>query len=889
MVTSDNKKKGKAKRSNADRRNIWLLILTTLLVIGSVFMFMPPQDKVNQGLDIQGGLSVVLSANSTDGEEVTADDMEKSRAIIESRVNALGASEATVQVQGSNQILVQIPGLSDTETALSTIGKTGKLEFARADSFTNEQDQTAIKNGTYAQQQTYTDDFGNSFSSDEVTYRSVQSGTYTPLITGENITRVTVDKASETSTDYAVNITLNSEGAAAFAQATKELAPSKGQIVIVLDGQIQSAPAVQSEITTGEVSITGGYTLEEAQSLQTVLESGSLPVSFQYEQSQVVGPTLGQDALKSGVIVALLGLLLVILYLLFFYRGLGVLTAAAMLVFAVLYLGLLATLSAFGLFSLSLAGVAGIVLTIGMAADSSILVLERFREEIRMGRSVKAASLTGVRHAIQTSIDADLVTLVSALTLFFLASASVKGFGLTLALGIICDIAMMLILKAPLIRLLAPHSIAHHPGFWGIKDSQIAVEAYEELLGANLSEKAVNAEDAASKRTPAQILEGLKGRFIKKDINFLGVRKILLAISAFLVVASVAVVGIKGLDFGIEFVGGTSVSFHNTGEVSIEQMRDAFTNAGETDAVVQTTNTDGAEGFLIRTTSTSAEDAASVASSVANALNLSTSSYEVSTIGPDWGAGVIQSSLIAFFVSILLIIAYIAFRFEYKMGIMAVVALIHDLIIVIGVYALFGREITPNTIAALLTILGYSLYDTVVVFHRINDNMKESRVKCTFMSMANHSLNQVFVRTINTTLTSFIPVLGMLLFGGETLKDFAFAMAVGLLAGSYSSIAVATPLFSMWKSREKKYAKLVKKYGSAIMRFTFASTPLLAAAGEVQVPVSAHEGVGFAEGEAVQQKTNSDSGKAVNAANKKKSSKNGGKQQVSYHYRRKKK
>ena len=886
MIDSDKKKKkGKPTRTNADRRNIWLLILTTMLVLGSVFMFMPPQEKVNQGLDIQGGLSVVLSANSTDGEDVTSDDMEKSRAIIESRVNALGASEATVQVQGSNQILVQIPGLSDTETALSTIGKTGKLEFARADSFTNPEDQAAIKNGTYVQQQKYTDDFGNSFASDQVTYRSVQSGTYTPLITGENITRVTVDKASETGTDYAVNLTLDSEGSAAFAQATKELAPTKSQIVIVLDGQIQSAPAVQSEITTGEVSITGGYTLEEAQSLQTVLESGSLPVSFQYEQSQVVGPTLGQDALKSGVIVALLGLLLVILYLLFFYHGLGVLTAAAMLVFAVLYLGLLATLSAFGLFSLSLAGVAGIVLTIGMAADSSILVLERFREEIRMGRSVKAASLTGVRHAIETSIDADLVTLVSALTLFFLASASVKGFGLTLALGIICDIVMMLILKAPLVRLLAPHSISKHPGFWGIKDSQVAAEAYEELLQDANPDKGASTEGA--RRSPSQILEGLKGRFIKKDINFMGARKVLLSVSAFLVLASIAAVGFKGLDFGIEFVGGTSVSFHNTGDITIEQMRDAFTEAGEPDAVVQTTNSDGTEGFLIRTTSTSAEDAASVATAVANDLNLSTSSYEVSTIGPDWGAGVIQSSLIAFLVSILLIIVYIAFRFEYKMGLMAVLALIHDLVIVVGVYALFGREITPNTIAALLTILGYSLYDTVVVFHRINDNMKESKVKCTFMSMANHSLNQVFVRTINTTLTSFIPVLGMLLFGGETLKDFAFAMAVGLIAGSYSSIAVATPLFSLWKSREPKYAKLQKKYGSSITRFTFASTPLLAAEGAsgMASSVSVVETLKTDEKEttSVSEETSS------STAKKKSSSKGGNKQQVNYHYRRKKK
>ena len=836
---------------NSNRRNMWLLIVTILLVIGSVFMFMPPQDKINQGLDIQGGLSVVLTAQGTDGHEVTQEDMEKSRAIIESRVNALGASEATVQVQGNDQILVQIPGLSDTETALNTIGKTGKLEFARADSFTDESDQTAIENGTYIQQGSVSDDYGNTLPTGQVTYRDV-AGSYTPLITGENITRVTVDKESETSNYYAVDITLDSAGTEAFAQATRELAPDHGKIVIILDGQIQSAPAVQSEITGGQVSITGNYTLEQAQSLQTVLESGSLPVSFHYEQSQVVGPTLGQDALMSGLLVAILGLTLVILYLIFFYRGLGLLTAVAMMVFAVFYLGLLATLSAFGLFSLSLAGIAGIVLTIGMAADSSILVLERFREEIRMGRSVRAASITGVRHGIQTSIDADLVTLVSALTLFFLASASVKGFGLTLALGIVCDIVMMLLLKAPLIRLLAPKLIARHPGFWGIKDCEKAAPVYAELTGTTLAPdehlrpsadkkadtkaagaKAEETKVAADKDAPSSDIpkshvykaySQLKGRFIRRDINFMGVRKILLSLSAVLIVLSFAVVGIKGVDFGIEFVGGTSITFHNTGDTSIEQMRTACDEAGVSDAVIQTTNSDGAAGFLVRTSTTSPQDAAVLADQIAGDLGVAADSYEVNTVGPDWGAGVIQSSVIAFVVSLLLIIAYIAIRFEYKMGIMAVVALLHDLVIVVGVYALVGREITPNMVAALLTILGYSLYDTVVVFHRINDNMKESSLKCTFMSMANHSINQVFIRTINTTLTSFVPVLGMLLFGGETLKDFAFAMAVGLISGSYSSIAVATPLYAMWKSREPKNAKLVKKYGPEVQLFTFAST-----------------------------------------------------------------
>lgn len=818
---------------NSNRRNMWLLIVTTILVIASIFMFMPPQDKINQGLDIQGGLSVVLTAEGTDGHEVTQEDMEKSRSIIESRVNALGASEATVQVQGNNQILVQIPGLSDTQTALETIGRTGMLEFARADSFTDEADQTAIENGTYIQQGVVTDSLGNQFPSGEVTYREV-SGSYTPLITGENITRVTVDKESETSNYYAVNLTLDSAGTEAFAQATSELAPTNGKIVIILDGEIQSAPAVQNEISTGQVAITGNYTLEEAQALQTVLESGSLPVSFHYEQSQVVGPTLGQDALMSGLLVAILGLTLVILYLICFYRGLGLLTAAAMVVFAIFYLGLLATLSAFGLFSLSLAGIAGIVLTIGMAADSSILVLERFREEIRMGRSVRAASITGVRHGIETSIDADLVTLVSALTLFFLASASVKGFGMTLALGIMCDIVMMLLLKAPLIRLLAPKVITRHPGFWGIKDCEQAAPVYAELTGTTLAP-----DENLPKSITHKTLDQLKGRFLRRDINFMGARKILLSLSAVLIVLSVAVVGIKGVQFGIEFVGGTSIAFHNTGDITIEDMRAACADASEPDAVVQTTTSDGSAGFLIRTTNTSPEEASATANQIADSLGIATDSFEVNTVGPDWGAGVIQSSAIAFAVSLLLIIAYIAIRFEYKMGIMAVVALLHDLIIVVGIYALVGREITPNMVAALLTILGYSLYDTVVVFHRINDNMKESSLKCTFMSMANHSINQVFIRTINTTLTSFVPVFGMLIFGGETLKDFAFAMAVGLIAGSYSSIAVATPLYAMWKTREEKNAKLVKKYGPEVQLFTFASTLPPASKEEAQAAVAA--------------------------------------------------
>ena len=826
MALSNEKKRKKS--FGKDRRNIWLLILTTILIVASIFLFVPPQQKINQGLDIQGGLSVVLTASSTEGKAITNEDMETSRAIIESRVNALGASEAVVQVQGTNQILVQIPGLSDTQTALDTIGKTGKLEFARLDSFTDEEEKNNITSGNYGQTKTIQDDFGNTFRTKEVQHLEVKDGTYTPIVTGENINRVTVGRASETSAYYAVNIDLNAEGARAFADASRDLAPSKGQIVIILDNEVESAPAVQSEIPNGQVQITGNYTLKEAKAMQTVLESGSLPVSFQYSQSQVVGPTLGQDAMFSGIIAALLGIVLVMIYLLFFYKGLGTITAGAVIVFAVLYLGILAGLSAFGMFSLTLSGIAGIVLTIGMAADSSVLTVERFREEIRMGRSVRAASITGVRHAIQTSIDADLVSLVSALALFFLASASVKGFGLTLALGILCDIVMMLLFKAPLIRLLAPRTMAKHPGFWNIKDGQIAAEKFAALAAV----EGVSASDAeigeafdqkttdrvAKKRAGedglkiAQAVHNLKGRFIKHDIDFVGKRKILLIISAVLVVASVGIVGIKGMSFGIEFVGGTSITFHDTKDVTLEQMRDAFAAAGQNDVTIQTTTTNGEEGFLARMAVTDAQEATNKATEVANKLSLTTENFEVTTIGPDWGSSVINQSLLAFVVALVLLVIYIGIRFEFKMGITAIIVLLHDLVIVIGVYALFGREFTPNAVAALLTLVGYSLYDTVVVFHRIADNAKDFNLKTSFYSIANHSLNQVLMRSLNTTITSLLPVIMLLLFGGETLKDFAFALTVGLIIGCYSSIAVGTPLFAIWKTREEKYKKLQKKY-----------------------------------------------------------------------------
>jgi len=503
------------KRPSRARNHVVLLVLLALLMAGSVIMFYPPEEKIHQGLDVRGGLSIVMEATKTDGSSVTGDDMQTAREIIERRVNLLGASETSVQIQGTTQLLVQIPGQIDQTQALSTIGQTGVLEFVNLADVEEQDMVQAYMNGYAISEQELNIRLGfgdvqaeqidaelvngrappglyvvQSFSLDDTGSQSytfyslltLEPGSYEPIFTGADINTVRVSFESEFATTYAVDLELNSEATRAFAAVTTQLAPTRGLIAIVLDGVVQSAPAVQSAITNGRVAITGNYTLNDANSLKTVLDSGSLPVSLGVISSQVVGPTLGQEALAQGILVALIGLLLVALYLVAFYRGIGLLTSAAILVFAVLFMGTLAVLSHFNLFALSLAGIAGIILAIGMAADSSILVLERFKEEIRMGRSVRASSRTGVKHAIITSIDADLVALISALVIFIAPLGAVRGFGLALIIGIACDLVVMLFFKAPLIRLLAPRLITKHPGFWGVKEDEVYAQQHGELV-----------------------------------------------------------------------------------------------------------------------------------------------------------------------------------------------------------------------------------------------------------------------------------------------------------------------------------------------------------------------------------------------------------------------
>ncbi len=428
------------------QKNILLLGLTAVLVIGSWALFWPPGKKITQGLDIRGGLSVILTAQESSGT-VTADDMERAELIVRTRVDKLGARETSIQRQGSNSILIQIPGIRNAEEALQVLGSTGQLEFVDVASITDSATVAALQSGQ-----------------DGV---KLKEGTYKPFMTGEVVTQATVGQ-NPTTGKITVNLTMNPEGRKTWGDVTTRLFPTRGQVAIVLDGVVKSAPSVESAITDGRTEISGNFTVEEAKNLKTVLETGALPVSLEFSESRVVGPSLGQDSLKQGVLAVLIGLALVAIYVLIFYRGLGMLTVGALLVFASFFLGILALLSSFGFFALTLPGIAGIVLTIGLAADSSILILERFREEVRMGKTIRSASNSGSWHGIMTSVDADVVTLVSAAVLYFVAIGPVKGFALTLMIGIACDIIMMLCFKRPSLMLLAESAIPKAPRFWGV-------------------------------------------------------------------------------------------------------------------------------------------------------------------------------------------------------------------------------------------------------------------------------------------------------------------------------------------------------------------------------------------------------------------------------------
>ncbi len=437
-------------------RNLVALGVVAVLLVVSWWQFWPLEEKITQGLDIKGGLSVILTAEPLGTSPLTEETISRVETILIQRVNGFGVSEATVQRQGASAFLVQLPGIQNAQDALKLLGEPGRLEFVDFTSITDTATIDLITRQIEADRSGVTTDVAR-----------LDDTAYEPFMTGEVITsaQVTTDNFG----NPAVSITMDRTGADTWAGVTTRLAPTRGQVVIILDGLAKSAPSVQEPILTGDTQISGSFTVAEAKALAAVLQSGALPVDIRIDEARVVGPTLGQESLKQGLNAGLLGIALVVLFMVAYYRGLGVVSVLALGIYGVLLLGTLGVLSAIGAFSLTLPGIAGIILTIGVAADTSILIFERLIEDIDSGKTHRSAAKSAVRSAIGTSIDADIVSLVSAIALYALAIGPVRGFAFTLIIGIFIDLVAAILFTGPAVRMLAEGPMAKMPALFGVK------------------------------------------------------------------------------------------------------------------------------------------------------------------------------------------------------------------------------------------------------------------------------------------------------------------------------------------------------------------------------------------------------------------------------------
>jgi SecD/SecF fusion protein len=619
-----------------------------------------------------------------------------------------------------------------------------------------------------------------------------------PVLEGKDITNPQESSESE-SGQPDVNFGFTSHGKSVFQQVTKEIA-ERGQeaqlpgvskeaaqqhFAIVLDGQVITAPSIDytkypEGIDSSQGSeISGGFTLTSAENLADELQSGALPIKLNLISQSQVSATLGKQALSQGLLAGLLGLAVVCLFLLTFYRVLGAIAIGGLVIYGIYYFALIKLIP----ITLTLPGIAGLILTIGIAADANIVIFERVKEEIRGGRSIVSGIATGYRRGFAAIVDANVVTFMTAFILFALATAEVKGFAFTLGIGTLLTLFT-------------------------------AVLATQAALGAMSRSPLVS--------HPAALGAARRGKGWTFD--FMGASKWFFSLSGTILLIGALAIGGKGINFGIDFKSGTRIQTAFVKPVSEKQVAAVMTAAGYGNAEVQQfkSKSVAGTGFQISTETLQPEKVAKIRAAFdAKFGNGSSESgtphWSSTSIGPTFGKTVANSAVIAIIASLLVISAYIALRFEWKYAVPVLIALMHDLLITAGVYALTGREVTTATVAALLTILGYSLYDTIIVFDRVRENVPRMP-RAAFSQIVNRSMSEVLTRSLATSFCTLLPVIALLLFGGETLKNFAFALMIGIASGAYSSIFIASPVLTEWKEREGSYrsrrARIVRELGA---------------------------------------------------------------------------
>jgi SecD/SecF fusion protein len=557
--------------------------------------------------------------------------------------------------------------------------------------------------------------------------------------------------------------------ARAFGGASGEAAEElSGRFAVVLDNEVKTRPLINFEENPDGIDgrtgaqISGGFnSITDAQDLATILQIGALPIDLNLISQTQVSATLGEQALDQGLKAGLIGLALVVLFLILYYRMLGVVATLGLAVYAVVFFALIKLIPV----TMTLPGIAGLILTIGVAADSNIVIFERIKEEVRAGRSLSASIAVGYRKGIATIIDANVITLLTAFILFVLATAGVKGFAFTLGVGTIVSLFTAVVFTQALL---------------GVSGRRLL--GSPRLMGAGESR-------------------------VRWHFNFIGASRWFFSASgAILVIGALSLAG-NQLNLGIDFESGTRLNFAPERSASVEDVRGALEGEGLDDAEIQETENDRfGDGFQIQTGELQPGGVSAVKAAIGSEFGIQAGSFENTSVGPTFGEQIARSAMLAIIFSLLLISAYVAFRFEAKYAVPVLIAVAHDILITAGVYSLADKEVTSGTVAAFLTILGYSLYDTVIVFDRIRENVPRMP-RAAFSQIVNRSMSEVLTRSLITGLSSVFLVTVLLIFGGATLQDFAFAMMVGIFSGTYSSIFIASPVLNAWKEREPGFAR----------------------------------------------------------------------------------
>jgi SecD/SecF fusion protein len=843
-----------------NRRNSFLVVAVLIAALAGVVLLAVPGSPIRQeptlGLDLQGGLEVTLQAVPPADRELTSEDLDRSVEIMRSRVDKLGVSEPEIRTQGDDQIVIQLPGISDPEAAAEIIGTTAKLELydletsltgpsisiqglpieftslyallARVQAQAREGTSDAhylvntrterVLSGPFNTEEEILRRFDGELPLNRAIFKVPEKQVVitcgegavvcpggqqgegvvptpdrtfyylfrydppeVPQMTGEDLkldgTRADFDTSPGGGNQPIVSMEFTGSGGDTFEELTRNLW-TRGKLrnapqhfAIVLDREIKTFPQIDftdsslsGGIGGGRAQIQGLESFGEARDIALVLQTGALPVTFETLDRTDISATLGKDSLSEAYKAALGGLILVVIFLLLFYRFLGVVAVIGLGIYAAF---IYATVLIFDV-TLTLPGFAGLVLTFGVAADANIVIFERIKEEVRAGRSVRAAIAQGYKKGFATIVDANVVTAITAMVLFAVATASVRGFALMLLIGTALSMLTAVLATRAILALLG--------GFGWLENPR--------LMGATG--------------------EGLP-RWLRLD--YMGLRKYWFALSGIVLAICIGAIAVKGLNLGIDFEGGTQITFRTPQPTSLEDVRQEAENIGQGDAVIQGRGSavDGNyTNFSIRTESLTPAEQNRLQDDLREAVDAA--SFGAKNVSESFGRQIANNALLAIFVSLLLIVVYITVRFQWKFSIGVLVALAHDLLIAIGIYALTGREVSTATVAALLTILGYSMYDTVIIFDRIRENIPLMR-RASIRVIGNVSLWEVIPRSLATTFITLLPVAALWAFGGDTLKDFAFALLIGIGAGSYSSIFLAAPLLGVLKEREPEFAR----------------------------------------------------------------------------------